>query len=342
MNFRCVKYIALFLFTGWYVDGSAQDVPYSQFFANQLDLNPAFAGSQYYHRVTANYRNQWPGLGVPFVTYSISYDRHLGKSNSGIGIQVEQDRQMKGALQSTTFTGIYSYLVKLNEEAGIRFGIGAAVIQNNIDLNKLTFPDMIDPIYGPIYPHNSSDDPAKKSRIAADFSVGVVSFFDKYHFGGSVQHLSEPVVGFTDESNLPMKFTLHAGAEFPVTRYGLRHIYCTLNPLFMFQKQGSYTQINYGGFADINSFVMGTWFRQNVGKPSSMIYMFGYDTKTFRIAYSFDWTFSKLDNVGNGTHEVSLIFLMGEREYRGRKKPIPCPKFFRKSEINVGGQRDVF
>lgn len=325
---------------------SGQDMQYSQFFANQLDLNPAFAGSQYYHRVIINYRNQWPELGRPFVTYSFSYDRHLRKTSSGIGVQINQDRQGNGALLTTTVTGIYSYLIRIKKDAGIRLALGASLVQNHIDYSKLNFPDMIDPIYGSIFPHDGSEDPLVKKKLAADFSTGILGFFNKYHFGLAVHHLAQPSLAFSDDSRLPMKYTAHAGAEFPVTYNGLRPVYYTINPLFMFQKQSSHVQMNYGAFVNRNDIVMGAWFRQNFDRPmSAIIVMAGYDSKVFRIAYSFDWTLSKLNTVGNGSHEVSLIFIMGERESRGRRqsrKPIPCPKFYRKNEMRVGGQKNVF
>lgn len=338
---------SLFLFlVGMCIKVPAQDLQYSQFFANQLDLNPAFAGSQYYHRFITNYRNQWPELGTPYVTYSASYDRHLGKSHSGVGIQLVQDRQGGGALKTTTVTAVYSYLVKLKRDAGIRFGLGASLIQNYIDISELTFPDMIDPIYGPVHIHNTSEDPVVRRKMDYDFSTGVLFFFEKYHFGASVRHIGEPSLAFSEEAAIPMKYTLHAGMEIPVTRYGLRPVYFTLNPLFMFQKQGAHVQMNYGGFLNRNNLVGGAWFRQNFDRPlDAVIFMLGYDNKFFRIAYSFDWTLSKLDHVGNGSHELSFIFLLGEREHRGRRrfsKPIPCPKFYRKSEMNIGGQKNVF
>lgn len=324
----------------------AQDLQYSQFFANQLDLNPAFAGSQYYHRIIMNYRNQWPELGHPYVSYSCSYDRHLGKSHSGIGVQVQQDRQGNGALKTTTLTGIYSYLVKINRDAGIRFALGAGFVQNYIDMSSMKFPDMIDPIYGPIYGHDASQDPVVRRKTGIEFSTGAMAFFDKYHFGASVKHIGEPSLAFSDESRLPMKYTVHAGAEFPITRYGLKPVYFTFNPLFVFQKQDVHVQMNYGGFISRNDLVAGAWFRHNFDRAlNAVICMFGYDNKMFRLAYSFDWTFSKLDNVGNGSHELSFIFLLGEREHRGRRrfmKPIPCPKFYRKKEMNIHGQKNVF
>lgn len=325
---------------------SAQDIQYSQFFANQLDLNPAFAGSQYYHRVIVNYRNQWPELGTPYVTYSVSYDRHLGRTNSGVGIQVVQDRQGGGALKTTTVTGVYSYLLKINRDAGIRMAVGASMVQNHIDMQSLSFPDMIDPIYGSIYPHDPSGDPVVRKKIAADFSTGIMAFFEKYTFGVAAQHLAQPGLAFSSDSKLPMKFTGHAGAEFPITHNGLRPVYYTINPLFMFQKQDKHIQMNYGGFVNRNDLTMGVWFRQNFDRPmSSIVCMLGYDSKIFRIAYSFDWTISKLNTAGSGSHEVSLIFLLGERENRlkrRKEKPIPCPMFYRKGQMNIGGQKNVF
>lgn len=324
----------------------AQDMQYSQFFANQLDLNPAFAGSQYYHRVIINYRNQWPEFGTPFVSYSFSYDRHLRRSNSGIGVQIQQDRQGGSALKTTTITAIYSYLVKLNKDAGIRFAVGGGMMQNSIDMDKMNFPDMVDPIYGSIYPHDGAEDPVIRQKLAVDFTTGVMAFFDKYHFGLSAQHLAEPGLAFSNDSKIPRKYTAHAGAEIPITKYGLRPVYYSVNPLFLFQKQDKHVQMNYGGFVNRNDLTAGLWFRQNFDRPmSSVIFMFGYDSKVFRIAYSFDWTISKLNTAGSGSHEISLIFLMGERDNRfkrRRSKPIPCPKFYRKSEMNIGGQKNVF
>lgn len=318
----------------------AQDLQYSQFFANQLDLNPAFAGSQYYHRVIINYRNQWPELGHPFVTYSFSYDRHIPKTHSGVGVQLQQDRQGNGALLTTTVTGIYSYLIKIKRDAGIRMAVGASLIQNHIDLSGMNFPDMIDPIYGSVYPHDGSEDPLNRRKLAADFSTGVMGFFNEYHFGAAVQHLGKPSLAFSDDAHLPMKYTIHAGAEFPITRNGLHPVYYTVNPLFMFQKQAAHLQMNYGAFVNRNDFTLGAWFRQNFDRPvNAIIMMAGYDSKVFRIAYSFDWTLSKLNSVGNGSHEVSLIFLLGERKNRGRRqarKPIPCPRFYRKNEMRIG------
>jgi hypothetical protein len=52
-----------------------QAVEMSQYWSAPLHVNPALAGISYGPRVSANYRNQWPGLGNGFnggfVTYMV-------------------------------------------------------------------------------------------------------------------------------------------------------------------------------------------------------------------------------------------------------------------------------
>ncbi|MDP4905353.1 MAG: type IX secretion system membrane protein PorP/SprF, partial [Algoriphagus sp.] len=52
----------------------AQDVQYSQYYANPIYLNPALVGSTGMTRVGVNFRNQWPALDQTFVAYSAYID----------------------------------------------------------------------------------------------------------------------------------------------------------------------------------------------------------------------------------------------------------------------------
>ena len=44
----------------------AQDPQFSQFYANPIYTNPAFAGSSTVGRIVANARNQWPSIAGTF------------------------------------------------------------------------------------------------------------------------------------------------------------------------------------------------------------------------------------------------------------------------------------
>ena len=76
----------------------AQDIHFSQYYANPLNLNPALtgymAGDQ---RLNINYRNQWARIINPYKTLSVSYDQHffrkkMTRSWFGGGIQILSDQ----------------------------------------------------------------------------------------------------------------------------------------------------------------------------------------------------------------------------------------------------------
>lgn len=86
--------------------------------------------------------------------------------------------------------------------------LGASLIQNYVDFADLKFPDMVDPIYGSVFPHNSVDDPLVRKKLAVDFSVGIMGFFNQYHLGIATQHLAQPSLAFSDDARLSMKYTV--------------------------------------------------------------------------------------------------------------------------------------
>src|SRR5258708_40158425 len=98
-----------------------QDPQFTQFYANPLYLNPAFAGSVHCPRICLNYRNQWPALTGTFVTTSASYDQHLSAISSGIGILVMSDNAGEGTLSTTDVSGIYSYQLTVTRDFSVRF-----------------------------------------------------------------------------------------------------------------------------------------------------------------------------------------------------------------------------
>ena len=71
----------------------AQDPTFTQFYANPLYLNPAFAGSHGCPRFALNYRNEWPNLSGNYVTYSASYDQYFKNISGGFGVLALHDQQ---------------------------------------------------------------------------------------------------------------------------------------------------------------------------------------------------------------------------------------------------------
>lgn len=114
----------------------AQDVGFSQFYANPLYLNPAFAGSKVAPRISLAYRAQWPGLVSAFTTVSGSYDQYIPDLHGGIGAILMTDRQGDhGALSTTAFGGMYSFRFKLFQfkEIYINLALQASLVNINLD-----------------------------------------------------------------------------------------------------------------------------------------------------------------------------------------------------------------
>ena len=54
-----------------------QDVEFSQYYANPIYLNPAFAGSEDYTRISLNYKSLLPSSYGSYSNYSASIDKYF-------------------------------------------------------------------------------------------------------------------------------------------------------------------------------------------------------------------------------------------------------------------------
>ncbi len=320
--------VVLSLSTVFSVDVFAQDPEFTQFYANPLYLNPAFAGAARCPRLVMNYRNQWPSLSGTFVTTSASYDQHVETIQGGLGIIVLNDRAAQSTLNTTTLSGIYSYQQAISRKFSIKAGLQATYLQKSLDWNKLTFGDMIDPRKGFIY--NTADIPRGGKVNAVDFSAGLLGYSDVVYGGVAVHHLNEPneslIVG---TSRLPMKFTVHAGAVIPIEKKK-RDGDAKLSPNVLYRRQGEFQQLNLGLYVNKGPLVAGLWFRGLLfGEKyrDSFIATIGIQTDVIRFGYSYDVTISELTPSTGGSHEVSLGINFECRAKKKKFRTIACPSF---------------
>ncbi len=301
----------------------AQDPQFTQFYANPLYLNPAFAGTARCPRVVLNYRNQWPALTGTFVTTSASYDQHVEGLGGGLGLLVTNDQAGKGTLNTTTVSGIYSYQQAITRKFSIKAGFQATYFQKSLDWSKLTFGDQIDPRRGFIY--NTNDVPRGGSVGNVDFSAGLLGYTDILYVGVAVHHLTEPneslIVG---TSKLPMKITGHAGAAIPL---GMRGKYgkpkTRISPNVLYQQQAEFRQLNLGMYLDHGPITAGVWYRAK----DAFIALIGFQTEKFKFGYSYDVTTSKLTTATAGSHEVSLQLQFNCKPKKRRFRQVACPTF---------------
>ncbi len=302
----------------------AQDPEFTQFYANPLYLNPAFAGTHRCPRVGMGYRNQWPGISGTYITSVASYDQHVESLNGGLGFMFMSDNAAN-TLKHTRFSAIYSYQVKVNKKFSLRFGAEATFFQKSLDWTKLTFGDMIDPRRGFVY--QTGDLPRGGNISNIDFSAGAIGYSDMFYFGFAAHHLTQPneslILG--DETRLPLKLTGHVGAVIPTA--GRASMYMNndvkVSPNLMFRMQGTFTQLNMGIYVRKGPLVAGLWYRNR----DAFIVLLGIQTDIIKIGYSYDLTVSKLSMASGGAHEISLGINFQCKPKRKTFRTISCPSF---------------
>jgi len=305
---------------------SAQDPAFSQFYANPLYLNPAFAGTNECPRVNLNYRDQWPGIGRTYITNSVSYDQHISAIGGGLGILVTQDRAGAGNLNTTFFSLQYSYRLKVNNQFAMKAGFEASYRTIKLDWSELTFGDMIHPRDGFIYGTQEDIDNNPTNKGFPDFSAGLLGYSKNLFFGFAAHHLTTPNQGFISESELPTKITAHIGGNIPLSKYS--NNVTTISPNFLYQKQQDFQQFNYGVYVNRGPMVGGLWARHSLKNIDSFILMLGLIQDSFKFGYSYDITLSNLKNSNTlGAHELSFTLFMPCRSKSKSFNTISCPQF---------------
>ncbi|MFQ5335254.1 MAG: type IX secretion system membrane protein PorP/SprF [Flavobacteriales bacterium] len=303
----------------------AQDPHFTQFYANPVYLNPALAGTRLCPRVQTNYRNQWPGLSGDFVTYSISADANAEAISGGVGIMALQDAQANGIIRTTYLSAIYNYAFELNRFSTVRTGFKATWMHSNLDFNRLSFGDQIDPAYGFILPTHEIN--LGDVVSAPDFSTGIFAYSKRYYAGLAIDHLTRPQTGFWNDPGeyLPRKLTLHAGASFPIKAQAREGV---ISPNLLYMQQREFQEINFGLYAGKGAVTGGLWYRFSPGNnPDAFILLFGLQSDVFTIGYSYDITISKLNNATYGSHELSFAILFDCPPRKPKHRLPGCPSF---------------
>ncbi|MFN3997433.1 type IX secretion system membrane protein PorP/SprF [Algoriphagus sp.] len=323
----------------------AQDVQYSQFYANPLYLNPAMTGASEMTRIGVNYRNQWPGLDQSFTSYSAHLDHYLFNINSGIGVVFNRSEQSMANLSVTEIGATYSYRARLGFRSFLRFGGQVSYMDRDVYFGNLIFGSQIDDQTGAVGSFSGENLGADFRHQFVDYSVGMVFNNEKLWFGISAHHITRPNMSFVDGqiSELPVKFSAHGGYRIDLSggssqsfmndRSGSKDLTLAFN----YKNQGPFTQLDFGAQVNIQPLVLGVWYR---GIPVSEVTQANHESiialvgislgNGLDVGFSHDFTISSLGN-GNtgGANEISLrySFLAGSAKGAGRTSSMPCFKY---------------
>jgi type IX secretion system PorP/SprF family membrane protein len=346
---RAIKLILKFFLLMIASRAAAQDFQFTQFYAAPLYLNPAFAGATPASRATFNNRYQWAGLPRPFIAYSASVDHNFEKYNSGVGLISTYDKSGSGALKNVNIGMQYAYLIRLTSIWSLRTGLQLSYVSRSLDYDKLTFGDQIDQtgIAASSNTHNLLAGGVKTGY--ADFSAGSLLHNDRMWLGVTVNHLNTPNQSLIDSKTpLPMKMTIHGGYKFDLSynmytkSYG-EHKEKSISPAFIYKSQGKFDQLDLGCYIHFEPLVFGLWYRgipvlksykRGYGNTDAFAFLVGFKKDNLSIGYSYDITFSKLNEYNSGgSHEISLGITFDTASKNKKKKMkrkdmvIPCPRY---------------
>ncbi len=301
----------------FFLAGQAQDPIFSQFYAAPLQLNPALTGNTYQPHFTLNYRNQWPDLNKAYVTYSASFSQFSKALNSGFGLLVLSDDAGNGLYKTNKLSGLYAYRVQLAKDYYLKIGVEGSFVQNRVDWDKLIFYDQIDQIDGPIDPVTGLPNPTEETQPAElnksyfDVSTGFLIYSKQFFGGFGLKHLNTPdetITGVNDNLNngLPMRFTMHAGAQLTLIEGNKKRAPTLLSPNIMYIKQGDFGQFNVGTYLSFGFIYGGAWYRHALTNPDAAIFLLGVQKGVLKVGYSYDMTVSGLAGKSGGSHEISI------------------------------------
>src|SRR3954468_6393568 len=92
MNVQKISFLTIVLLTIFLKPGTAQQYPvFSQYYFNELVINPAYAGSHVMLSATAMYRNQWINYPGAPKTYHLTAHTSLFKNKIGVGLMLNHD-----------------------------------------------------------------------------------------------------------------------------------------------------------------------------------------------------------------------------------------------------------
>ena len=320
----------------------AQIIQFSQYFAAPLFLAPSYAGDCNGSRISANYRNQWPEIGV-FNTYAVAYDQNLYKVNSGIGAMILRDDAGDGHLALTVIDLCYSWWTNITRDWIIRPGISFKYNTRSVDFQDLIFQDQIDE-KGNMPVRSTTETPPLSNKPFLDMEVSVVASSDRYWGGFSVDHLLRPKASlYSDDTyHEDMKISFFGGAKMyvgaPTTTSKSRKNKGDMQnvsfaALYEYSKLSD--QLSLGAYWTKSPFTLGAWLRgipvavreESYGNLDAVVLLLGYKIYDLHIGYSYDFTIGELLSSTGGSHEISLIYEFSPKaKAKKRHSVIACPR----------------
>ncbi len=327
--------IGLFFIVGT-TEITAQDVHLSQFFHNNLNLNPANTGDfDGDFRLTGNYRNQWREISVPYVTTMGSFEKKFfyftHEIDAGILLINDQFSGFNLSTNKILLSGAYSRLFGSNL---LRIGVQSGIVYKRTDFNNQTFPNQWLYEQGEfVQAISNMEDNLGTNALYPDVNLGL-SWGRQFSpalttkIGFAINHLNKPKDGFHEnEERLPWRYVAHAGLNWSSGKIHLepKILYMTTTKTTDFIA-GSKVGFNFSKKHKTQLYA-GAFLRTAFTNHDAIIGLLGMQYNQFNVGLSYDYNISGLsDNTSNkSSFEIAVIYT-GENSVP-EKLSIPCERY---------------
>ncbi len=290
---------------------SAQQYPvFTQYYFNELVINPAFAGSHVQLSLTSTYRNQW--VNFPGAPRTVSFSGHTALMNGKMGVGLLVNHDEIGSYGNEHVYGYYSYRINM-QHATLSMGLMAGFNFLGVDFSNLDLQDPTDASFLPI------------NEFKPNFGTGIYYNRKNFFAGFSVPFLLNNAVSADLESvaaeiREARYYFLRSGGIFPINRAET----VKLNPSILLRAQEGQPlsmDINLG-------VVIHDILSTGVSWRSGDSFITFIDLKLsekFHFAYSYDWTTSDIARFSNGSHEFMINY---RAKVTTAHKNLNCPTYF--------------
>jgi len=279
----------------------AQQEPlFTQYYNNDMAINPAVSGSKTYNPLSIQTRQQWLGFeGAPLST-NISYHGALN-NRSAMGGYLMFDKA-NPSLQANLQLN-YAYHIPLNyNKVNLSFGVGAKLMYYNLDFKNEDLPPGIDPAYSA-----SSYD-----NTIGDASAGTYLYGRNFYLGFSASNLYQSTfntpIRLSPVSNKLFRNYYTMGAY----RFNIMNRDWQLEPSFLLRKMELHNNVT-----DITTRILyleDTWTGLTYRSNGTLVFGFGFLANKIHISYTYDHTFAgEIMQYTYGTHEIGLSYKIQTR-----------------------------
>lgn len=280
----------------------AQDEPiYSHYMFNSISFNPAYAGNKDNLQLQSTYRMQWIGLDGAPRTLQMNIDAPFYKKVS-LGLDVTQDKI--GDFNTTKIYSSYSFRLKIGGESRISLGLATG-----IEMRRLKQPAKTnDPIYS-----NATD----FNLNTFDIRTGIYFSNKDYYVGISSTTMLPPINYFNTTVNPSRNYYFTTGYLYKINDNTV--FYPSLLYKDDFNKSSSF---NFTGLIGIKSTIWGgvsyktgynlfskidTKYSNSTSRVLGVLFDLELNDQ-YRVGYNFDYSLSTINQIENGSHEISLSY----------------------------------